>query len=68
MGRPGGSGGTGRRRFEGRVYANLDDKAAEVQALVEELDADSPRVRHLCGWDWITASIASLPTLLAHAA
>jgi hypothetical protein len=57
-----------RRRFEGRVYATLDAKAAEVPAFLEELDADPPRIRRLCGWDWITAAIASLPVSLEHAA
>jgi len=57
-----------RRRFEGRVYATLDDKLAEVQAFLEELDADPPRIRRLCGWDWINAAIASLPQTLENAA
>jgi hypothetical protein len=57
-----------RRHVEGRVYATLDDKAAEVQAFLEELDADPPRVRRLCGWDWITTAIASLSAALANAA
>ncbi len=45
-----------RRRVEGRVYATLDDKAAKVQAFLEELDADPARVRRRCGWDWLTAA------------
>ncbi len=57
-----------RRRFEGRVYATLDDKVADVQTFLEELDADPPRVRRLCGWDWINAAIASLPERLEIAA
>jgi len=57
-----------RRRFEGRVYATLDEKVAEVQAFLEELDADPPRVRRLCGWGWINAAITSLPAPLANAA
>jgi transposase len=57
-----------RRHVEGRVYATLDDKAADVQAFLEELDADPPRVRRLCGWDWINDAITSLPTSLANAA
>jgi hypothetical protein len=57
-----------RRLVEGRVYATLDDKAAEVQAFLEELDADPARVRRLCGWDWIKTAIASLPAPLANAA
>jgi transposase len=50
-----------RRRVEGKVYATLDVKAAEVQAFLEELDADPGRVRQLCGWDWITAAHDALP-------
>jgi hypothetical protein len=57
-----------RRHVEGRVYATLDDKVAEVQAFLEELDADPPRVRRLFGWDWINAAIASLTEPLANAA
>jgi len=57
-----------RRRFEGRVYATLDAKAAEVQAFLEELDADPLRVRRLCGWNWINDAIATLPGPLANAA
>ena len=57
-----------RRRVEGRVYATIDIKVAEVQAFLEELDADPARVRSLCGWDWITTAIASLQHPLANAA
>src|SRR5215216_2098680 len=57
-----------RRRFEGRVYATLDDKVADVQAFLEALDADPPRLRRLCGWDSINAAITSLPVRLANAA
>jgi transposase len=57
-----------RRRVEGRVYATLDAKVAEVQTFLEELDADPARVRSLCGWDWINAAIATLPEPLENAA
>lgn len=57
-----------RRHVEGRVYATLDDKAADVQASLEQLDADPPRVRRLCGWDWIHIAITALPAPLANAA
>jgi hypothetical protein len=57
-----------RRHVEGRVYATLDDKVAEVQAFLEELDADPARIRRLCGWDWINAAIATRPEPLEHAA
>jgi hypothetical protein len=57
-----------RRRVEGQVYATLDDKAAAVEAFLEELDADPARVRRLCGWDWITAAHDALPTPPAKAA
>ncbi len=51
-----------RRHAEGRVYATLADKVAAVQAFLEELDADPPRVRRLCAWDWLTAAQDALPT------
>ena len=57
-----------RRHVEGRVYATLDDKVAEVQDFLEKLDADPPRVRRLFGWDWINTAIASLPASLENAA
>jgi hypothetical protein len=57
-----------RRRVEGTIYATLDDKLAEVQAFLEELDADPYRVRRLCGWDWIDAAFEALPTATAKAA
>ena len=53
-----------RRRVEGKVYATLDDKVAEVEAFLAELDVDPARVRRLCGWDWITAAHDALPTSL----
>jgi len=56
-----------RRHVEGRVYASLDAKVADVEAAPEELDADPPRVR-LGGWDRINAAIASLPEPLEIAA
>jgi hypothetical protein len=57
-----------RRRFGGRISATLDDKAAEAQAFLEELDADPPRLHRLCGWDWMNDAIATLPVPLANAA
>jgi hypothetical protein len=57
-----------RRHVEGRIYATLADKVAAVNAFLDELDADPARVRSLCGWDWITAAIASLPEPLEKAA
>jgi hypothetical protein len=57
-----------RRLVEGRVYATLDDKVADVQTFLERLDADPPRVRRLCGWGWINTAIASLPAAMANAA
>jgi hypothetical protein len=57
-----------RRHVEGRVYATPDAKVAEAQSFLEELDADPPRVRRLCGWDWINTTIAALPGSLANAA
>jgi hypothetical protein len=57
-----------RRHVEGHVYSTLADKVAAVNAFLDELDADTARVRRLCGWDWINAAIASLPHPLENAA
>jgi hypothetical protein len=57
-----------RRHVEGRVYATLADKVAAVNAFLTELDADPARVRSLCGWAWISATIATLPESLENAA
>jgi hypothetical protein len=57
-----------RRHVEGTVYATLHAKVADVQAFLEELDADPPRVRRLCGLDWINDALASLPDRRANAA
>ena len=57
-----------RRHVEGRVYATLDDKVADVETFLEDLDADPTRVRRLCGWEWINAAIDALPTPLRNAA
>jgi len=50
-----------RRRVEGKVYADLDAKQAEADALLEELAADPERVKRLCGWGWIVAAHDTLP-------
>ena len=57
-----------RRHVEGRVYPTLDAKAADVQTFLEQLDADPPRVRRLCGWTWINDAITALPEPLENAA
>ena len=57
-----------RRRVEGRVYATLGDKTDAVEAFLRELDADSARVRQLCGWDWFTAAQDALPRPVQKAA
>ena len=57
-----------RRHVEGRVYATLADTVADVNAFLDEFDADPARVRSLCGWDWITAAITTLPDSLENAA
>lgn len=56
-----------RRRVEGRVYATLDHKVAEVEAFLDELDTDPTRVRRLCGWAWINDAITTLPVPLENA-
>jgi hypothetical protein len=54
-----------RRRVEGRVYATLADKVADVEAFLAALDADPARVQRLCGWDWITQAKHALPSSIA---
>ena len=51
-----------RRRTEGRVYDSVADKQAIAQAYLAGLAADPQRVRRLCGWDWLTDALDSLPT------
>lgn len=50
-----------RRATTGRVFATLDDKAAAVEAILRQWDADPDRVRRLTGWAWIHAAFAHLP-------
>src|SRR5215213_6118445 len=51
-----------RRRTEGRVYDAVADKQAIAQAYLAGLAADPHRVRRLCGWDWLTHALDSLPS------
>ena len=51
-----------RRRTEGRVYATVADKQAVAQAYLAGLADDPDRIRRLCGWDWLTRSLDSLPS------
>lgn len=46
-----------RRRVEGRVYATLADKVAEVEAYLKELVATPERIRSLAGWAWIRQAL-----------
>ncbi len=50
-----------RRRVEGRVYASLDEKQAEVEAYLHDLAADTERVKRLCGWDCLIDAFLALP-------
>lgn len=49
-----------RGRIEGRVYGSLAAKQAAVEAELQQLAADSDRVKGLAGWDWIRESIEAL--------
>jgi len=46
-----------RRWIEGKVYPSLEDKVAAVEVFLTELESDPDRVRALCEWDWVHASI-----------
>jgi transposase len=50
-----------RRDVEGRTYASVADKQAAADAFLAELAADHDRVRRLCGWNWLTAALDTLP-------
>jgi DDE superfamily endonuclease len=50
-----------RRRTEGRLYDTVADKQARTEAYLADLAADPARVRHLCGWSWLTAALDALP-------
>jgi transposase len=51
-----------RRRVEGKVYEDLEDKRREAESYLEELRAAPERVRGLCGWRWVREALESLPT------
>ena len=46
-----------RRWTEGKVYHSIEDKVEAVEAFLTELESDPDRVRALCEWDWVHASI-----------
>jgi len=50
-----------RRRTEGRVYDDVDDKRADPQPYLARLAADPDRIRRLCGWHWLTNALDDLP-------
>ncbi|HEX5498651.1 MAG TPA: hypothetical protein VFX03_05465, partial [Thermomicrobiales bacterium] len=50
-----------RRRVEGRVYDDLDAKQAVADAYLQTLAAAPPRVKQLCGWEWLRANLDRLP-------
>ncbi len=51
-----------RSRVEGKLYESLHDKRREAESYLKELAADPERVKGLCGWGWLRASLESLPT------
>ncbi len=51
-----------RSRVEGKVYESLHDKREEAESYLKELVADPERVKSLCGWGWLRASLQSLPS------
>lgn len=50
-----------RRWVEGRVDADLDAKQAVADASLQALATDPARVRRLCGWHWLHATLERLP-------
>lgn len=57
-----------RRHVEGRVYASLDAKQAEVDAYLQALAATPERVRRLCGYPWLLDAFQTMsPTIVRQA-
>jgi transposase len=54
-----------RRAVEGRIYRNVAQKQAAIEAFISELAADSERIRRLAGWKWIEENLAALPPSIA---
>lgn len=50
-----------RAAMEGVVYPTIEAKVAAVEAILEELDADSQRVRRLTSWQWIAENLHAPP-------
>jgi transposase len=52
-----------RRKVEGRIYLDIEEKKAAVETELRELAANPQRIRSLAGWDWIRQACQSLPPL-----
>jgi transposase len=50
-----------RARVEGKVYASLAAKQAEVETYLKDLAGDREQVKSLCGWGWLTEALTDLP-------
>ena len=49
-----------RRRVEGRVYQDLDQKCEVVEKVLRELASQPKKVKSLVGWRWIHQAIENL--------
>lgn len=49
-----------RRRIEGRVYEDLEQKKRAVEEVLKELASHPEQVKRLAGWEWIQKAIACL--------
>jgi len=54
-----------RRRVEGRVYQDLDQKCEAVEEVLEELASQPQKVKRLVGWRWIHQAIEGLHQYMA---
>jgi hypothetical protein len=50
-----------RRWSEGKVYASVEAKQEAAEVYLRQLAANPERVRQLCGWEWVRATLQALP-------
>jgi hypothetical protein len=49
-----------REAIEGKVYRSIEDKVAKVEEVLQDLAADSAKVKQLTGYPWILAQLNTL--------
>ena len=50
-----------RREIEGNIYPSLQAKQVAIEQVLRRLVADRQRLKRLIGWNWIQATLETLP-------